>query len=168
MRLANMAIHFSKPVATFSFSTHRPLEQSVYRIESVGCQQYDNNVFERLVESTKHLPEVMKKKNNRHLLNTPRKRQKTNTSGFVPSVKGDRNLFSRLYVASQCRDGNLNDFSLTRINHVQHHCQPGETRIRRRVEPNNLFQKMGGISQNQREQDSVGRISEEKNCHNVT
>ena len=70
---------------------------------------YDNNVFERLVESTKHIPEVMKKNSNRHLLNTPRKRQKTNTSGFVPSVKGDRNIFSRLYVASQCRDGNLND-----------------------------------------------------------
>ena len=54
------------------------------------------------------------KKNNIHLFNTPHKRQKTTTSELVLSLKSDRNLFSRLYMASQFRDGNLDDFFLSR------------------------------------------------------
>ena len=46
---------------------------------------------------------------NIHLFNTPHKSQNTNTSRLVSSLKNDRNLFSRLYVAYQFRDGNLND-----------------------------------------------------------
>ena len=61
---------------------------NVYRIEALGCQQYGNI----------------------RLFNTPRKRQKTKTSGLVSSLKSDRNLFSRLYAASQFRDGNINDY----------------------------------------------------------
>ena len=34
---------------------------NVYRIVALGCQQFDNCVHERLVETTKHIPEVMKK-----------------------------------------------------------------------------------------------------------
>ena len=49
----------------------------------------------------------------------PRKRQRTTSSGLVSSLKSERNIFSRLFVASQFRDGNL-----TRINHVHHHGQP--------------------------------------------
>ena len=51
-------------------------------------------VHERLVESTKDIPEVMKKKNI-HLFNAPHKRQKTKTRGLVASLKSDRNVFSR-------------------------------------------------------------------------
>ena len=79
----------------------------LYRIEALGCQQYDNFVSERLVERTIPIYDVMKK-NNIHLFNTPHTRQKTKTSELVSSLKSDRNLFSRLYVASQFRDGNLN------------------------------------------------------------
>ena len=50
---------------------------------------------------------VMKK--NKFTLN-PHKRQMTISSGLVSSLKSDRNLFSRLFVASQFRDGNLNDY----------------------------------------------------------
>ena len=64
-------------------------------------------MHERLGERTKHIPEVMKTEN-MHFSNTPPKRQKNKTSGLVSSVKSDRNLFSRLYVASQFSDGNLN------------------------------------------------------------
>ena len=40
----------------------------------------------------------------------PHKRQRTTSSGLVSSMKSDRNIFSRLFVASQFRDGNLNDY----------------------------------------------------------
>ena len=52
---------------------------NLYRIETLGCQQYDNFVSERLVERTITIYDVMKK-NNVHLFNTPHKRQKTKTS----------------------------------------------------------------------------------------
>ena len=61
---------------------------NAYRIEALGCQQYENI----------------------HLFNTQNTRQKTKTSRLVSSLKSDRNLFSRLSVASQVRDGNLNDY----------------------------------------------------------
>ena len=34
---------------------------NMYRIEALICQQFDNFVHEQLVESTKHIPEVMTK-----------------------------------------------------------------------------------------------------------
>ena len=40
----------------------------------------------------------------------PHKRQRTTSSGLVSSLKSNRNIFSRLFVASQFRDGNLNDY----------------------------------------------------------
>ena len=55
-----------------------------------------------------------------HLFNTPHKRQKTKTSELVSSLKRDRNLFSRLYVASQFRDGNLDEF----FSHENQPCSP--------------------------------------------
>ena len=60
------------------------------------------------------------KKNNIHLFNTPHKRQKTKTSELVLSLKSDRNLFSILYVASQFRDGNLDEF----FSHENQPCPP--------------------------------------------
>ncbi len=57
------------------------------------------------------IPIVMKK-NNIHWFNMTHKRQRTTSSGLVSSLKSNRNLFSRLYVASQFRDGNLNGFFL--------------------------------------------------------
>ena len=59
-----------------------------------------------MVERTIPIYDVMKK-NNIHLFNTPHKGQKTKISEPVSSLKSDRSLFSRLYVASQFRDGNL-------------------------------------------------------------
>ena len=94
---------------------------NLYRIEALGCQHYDNFVSERLVERTIPIYDVMKK-NNIHLFNTPHTRQKTKTSELVSSLKSDRNLFSRLYVASQFRDVTSMIFSLTRTNRVLRHC----------------------------------------------
>ena len=69
---------------------------NVYRMESQGCQQYYNLYANG---SYSHEEE-------QYTLN-PHKRQRTTSSGLVSSLKSDRNLFSRLYVASQFRDGNL-------------------------------------------------------------
>ena len=72
---------------------------NVYRMESQGCQQnytlYANG-------SCSHEEE-------QYTIN-PQKRHRTTSSGLVSSVKSDRNLFSRLCVASQFRGGNLNDY----------------------------------------------------------
>ena len=72
---------------------------NVYRMESQGCQQCYNLYANG---SCSHEEE-------RYTLN-PHKRQRTTSSGLVSSLKSDRNLFSRLFVASQFRDGNLNDY----------------------------------------------------------
>ena len=73
----------------------------------------------RLVERTIPIYDAMKK-NNIHLFNTPHKRQKTTTSELLSSLKSDRNIFSRLYVASQFRDGNLGEF----FSHDNQPCPP--------------------------------------------
>ena len=49
-------------------------------------------------------------KNMLPLFSTPKKRQKTKAQQMMAEVIGDRNLFSKLYVACQVRDGNLEEF----------------------------------------------------------
>ena len=92
---------------------------NVYRIESLGCQQYDNlygNGYSRV--RTQYILEVVKL-DNMHLFNTPHKRQRTNT-GCVIAEKSDCDLFSRLLVASLFRDGNLNEL----FSHENQPCPP--------------------------------------------
>ena len=72
---------------------------NVYRMESKGCQQYYNLYANSLCSHEEE----------QYTLN-PHKRQRTTSSGLVSSLKSDCNLFSRLFVASQFRDGNLNDY----------------------------------------------------------
>ena len=72
---------------------------NVYRMESQGCQQYFNLYANG---SCSHGEE-------QYTLN-PHKRQRTTSSGLVSSLKSDRKLVSRLFVESQFRDGNLNDY----------------------------------------------------------
>ena len=81
----------------------------VYRKESQGCQQYYNLYANG---SCSHEEE-------QYTLN-PHKRQRTTSSGLVASLKSYRNLFSRLFVASQFRDGNLNGYS----SHKNQPCPP--------------------------------------------
>ena len=82
---------------------------NVYRMESHGCQQYYNLYANG---SYSHEEE-------QYTLN-PHKRQRTTSSGLVSSLKSDRNLSSRLHVASQFRDGNLNDY----FSHKNQPCPP--------------------------------------------
>ena len=82
---------------------------NVYRMESQGCQHYYNLYANG---SCSHGEE-------QYTLN-PHKRQMTASSGLVSSLKSDRNLFSRLFVASQFFDGNLNDY----FSHKNQPCPP--------------------------------------------
>ena len=73
----------------------------------MGQEQYDIYVGERLVNQTKSVWEPIKK-NNLALFSRPPIREKTKSQ--LASLKNDCSLFSRLYVASQVRNGNLDKF----------------------------------------------------------
>ena len=87
---------------------------SVRKIEKLGQEQYDIYVGERLVNQTKSVWESIKK-NNLALFSRPPIREKTKSQlqlacflpSFLPSFLA---CFSRLYVASQVRNGNLDEF----------------------------------------------------------
>ena len=70
-------------------------------MESRGCQQYYNL---NANGSCTHEKEQYR------LTENPHKRQRTTSCGRASSLKSDCKLFSRLYVASQFRDVNLNDY----------------------------------------------------------
>ena len=82
---------------------------NVYRMESQGCQQCYNLYAN---DSCSHEEE-------QYTLN-PHKHQRTTSSGLVSSLKSDRNLFSRSFVASHFRDGSLNDY----FSHKNEPCPP--------------------------------------------
>lgn len=87
----------------------RAVVDTLYKIEALGLEQYNTFVKERLVERVKPLDDTISK-NNLRLFSTPKKRLKTKAQEMMAEIKSDRNLFSRLYVASQVRDGNLDEF----------------------------------------------------------
>ena len=82
---------------------------TLYKIEELGLEQYNTFVKERLVERVKPLNDAISK-NMLPLFSTPKKCQKTKAQQMMAEVKRDRNIFSRLYVACQVRDGNLEEF----------------------------------------------------------
>ncbi len=82
---------------------------AVNKVQELGLEQYKTFVKERLVERTKPLHDSIKK-NMLCLFRTPKRRQKTKAQEVMAEMKSDRNLFSRLYVACQVRDGNLDEF----------------------------------------------------------
>ena len=84
------------------------------KIEKFGLEQYSTFVKERLVERVKVLDDTIKK----NMLSTPKRRQ-VKEQEVMAEIKSDRNLFSRLYVANQVRDGNLEFFS-----HENQSCPP--------------------------------------------
>ena len=59
-----------------------------------------------VVQFERTVPGVMEK-NNIHYIHTS---ARATSSGLVSSLKSNRNLCSRLFVASQFRDGNVNDY----------------------------------------------------------
>ena len=82
---------------------------SVRNFEKLGQEQYDIYVGERLVNQTKSVWEPIKK-NNLALFSRPPFREKAKSQLQLASLKNDCSLFSRLYVTSQVRNGNLDEF----------------------------------------------------------
>ncbi|CAC5355831.1 unnamed protein product [Mytilus coruscus] len=84
--------------------------KTVYTIESLGQEQFEKYLKERLVDRTTSVFDKLKR-NKLPLFQTPPSAKKTSTIDHkLMSLKGNCSLFSRLYIACQSRDGNLDDF----------------------------------------------------------
>ena len=70
---------------------------------------YDKYVEERLNKRSKPITDTLQRCN-LPLFGTPEKRQSSKTSNQVADLKSDCQLFSRLYIAFQAREGNLEEF----------------------------------------------------------
>ena len=82
---------------------------SVRQAEGIGQQQYHTFLTDRLLERSTTISEPTKN-NNLPLFSRPPQLEKTKASLQVSSLKSDCSLFSRLYIACQSRDGDLQDF----------------------------------------------------------
>ena len=102
---------------------------TVRQIEKLGQEQYNTYVDERLVNQTKPITDSIRR-NNLPLFSRSPVREKSRTQLQVSSLKNDCSLFSRLFIASQMRDGDLDDF----FAHENQACPPvlsqmGEMRL---------------------------------------
>ena len=79
------------------------------QIKSLGQEQYDTYVNERLVNQTKPITDPINR-NNLPLFSRPPVRDKSRAQLQRSSLKNDCSLFSRLYIASQIRSGDLDQF----------------------------------------------------------
>ena len=79
------------------------------QIKSLGQEQYDTYVNERLVSQTKPITDPIKR-NKLPLFSRPPVREKSRAQLQRSSLKNDCSLFSRLYIASQIRSGDLDQF----------------------------------------------------------
>jgi hypothetical protein len=75
--------------------------------------------LERLVSQTKPITDPIKR-NSFPLFSRPPVREKSRSQQQLSSLKSDCSLFSRLYIASQIRDGNLDEF----FEHENQACPP--------------------------------------------
>ena len=81
---------------------------TVQNVLQIRKSQYDSYVQERLIDISKRITDPIKK-NNLPLLSTLGKNCQSKEKAQVASLKEDCTLFSRLYIACQCRDGNLDE-----------------------------------------------------------
>ena len=82
---------------------------NVRGIEKKGHDQYDSFVTDQLVEPTSLVSDTISK-NSMPLFNIPSKRTPSKATQMITSLKSDCALFSRLYIACQTRDGDLDNF----------------------------------------------------------
>ena len=81
---------------------------AVQQAEEIGYTQYDNYVTERLL-GQKSISDTISK-NKLPLFNRPPPKAQSKEKLQVSSLRNDCALFSRLYIACQTRDGNLDEF----------------------------------------------------------
>ncbi|VDI48086.1 Hypothetical predicted protein [Mytilus galloprovincialis] len=78
--------------------------------KSLGQEQFEKYTKERLVDRTTSVFDTIKR-NKLPLFQTPPPAKKTSTTDHkLMALKSNCSLFSRLYIACQSRDGNLDDF----------------------------------------------------------
>ncbi len=92
---------------------------SIHQAKEVGQEQYDAFVTGRLLKQSVPFSEPIKK-NKLLLFSRPPPREKSKTALQVSSLKSDVSLFSRLFIACQSRDGNLEKF----FHHENQVCSP--------------------------------------------
>ena len=83
--------------------------ETVRGVEALGLEQYNNYVKKRLTECTEPITEVLPK-NKLALFSSPPVKCPSKQKMQVTALKSDCNLFSRLYIACQTRDGDLDTF----------------------------------------------------------
>ena len=83
--------------------------EAVSGAKMTGQSMYDKYVEERLNKRSKPITDTIQRCN-LPLFGTPEKRQSRKTSNQVADLKSDCRLFSRLYIACQAREGNLEEF----------------------------------------------------------
>ena len=95
------------------------VRDAIQKIEQLGIDQYEVYVEERLVKQTKAIADPIKR-NNLHLFSRPPVHQKSSKQLQLSSLKNDCSLFSRLYIASQTQNGDLDEF----FSHENQACPP--------------------------------------------
>lgn len=88
---------------------HTAVGDTLLTIEQIGIEQYELYVSERLINKTKPISHAIKR-NNLNLFSRPPVREKSNKQLQLTSMKNDCSLFSRLYIASQTRNEDLDEF----------------------------------------------------------
>ena len=83
--------------------------ESVQKVEVLGMEQYNNFIKERLVDCTVPITDVLSK-NKLALFSSPTPKRPSKQKMQVTALKNDCSLFSRLYIACQIRDGDLDTF----------------------------------------------------------
>ena len=82
--------------------------EAVSEAKIKGQSMYDNYVEERLNKRSKPITDTIQRCN-LPLFGTPEKRTSRKTGNQVADLKSDCRLFSRLYIACQAREGNLEE-----------------------------------------------------------
>lgn len=83
--------------------------KTVNSAKKLGEEQFNVFLKERLIERSKPVSDTIKK-NSLPTFRTPNKKTISKEKANVAVLKEDCSLFSRLYIACQIRDGNLEDF----------------------------------------------------------
>lgn len=83
------------------------VSQSLKSMKDIGLEKSQPFVKERFIDKTKSINEPISKNN---IVLFSQKKQVTKTKSQVTVLREDCNLFSRLYIACQSRDGNLDEF----------------------------------------------------------
>lgn len=102
----------------------KAVANTIGQIEKLGLEQYKTYVEERLVHQRVRITDPIKR-NNLHLFSHPPVRETSRKQLQMSSLKNDCSLFSRLYIASQIRHGDLDEF----FQHENQACPPSLSQI---------------------------------------